>query len=89
MVRQRRWTLGINQTQLGAEIGVGFRQIHKYESGVSQISAARLWQIAAAMRCDVSSFFEGLGENVGVIDHTQEALPFTPEDRGPIAQVKA
>lgn len=59
-LRQRRWVVGVTQEQLGQAVGVGFQQIHKYESGISQLTASRLWQISAALGCSVSYFFEGI-----------------------------
>lgn len=59
-IRLRRWMASMTQGELGQAVGVGLQQIHKYESGVSQIGASRLWRIAVALGCDVSYFFEGL-----------------------------
>jgi transcriptional regulator with XRE-family HTH domain len=59
-VRQRRWTLGLTQTQLGELVGIKFQQIQKYETGSNRVSASRLWDIAAMLEVPVAYFFEGL-----------------------------
>lgn len=59
-VRQRRWLVGMTQQQLAALVGIKFQQIQKYETGANRISASRLWDIANALGCEVSSFFDGL-----------------------------
>ena len=45
-VRLRRTLLGMNQTQLGEELGITYQQIQKYERGASRISASRLYRAA-------------------------------------------
>ncbi len=61
-VRLRRTLLGMNQTQLGAALGVTFQQIQKNERGVNRFSASRLWQLSQVLDVPVSYFFEGLDE---------------------------
>jgi transcriptional regulator with XRE-family HTH domain len=43
---------------LAEHVGVASQQIHKYESGISRISAGRLLQIAEALELSVDDFFE-------------------------------
>lgn len=59
-LRQRRITLGISQEQLGAQLGLTFQQIQKYEKGQNRISAGRLYKIAQILSVSVGHFFEGL-----------------------------
>jgi len=59
-VRQRRWTIGMTQQQLGEKLGVKFQQVQKYETGINRISASRMWEIALALEVPVAFFFEGL-----------------------------
>ena len=59
-VRHRRWMVGMTQQQLATQVGIKFQQIQKYETGMNRVSASRLWDIAAALKVDVSYFFEGL-----------------------------
>jgi len=57
---RRRQALGLTQQQVGQAIGVGFQQIHKYESGLSRIAPERLWALASALDVPVTYFFDGL-----------------------------
>jgi transcriptional regulator with XRE-family HTH domain len=59
-IRQRRKHLGLSQTALAAALGVTYQQVQKYEQGLNQLSAARLFKIADALAVPVSSFFDGL-----------------------------
>lgn len=69
-LRRRRRLLGLTQQQLGAQVGIRFQQIQKYESGANRISAARLWQLAEALESPVTYFYDGLDE---VIERTNGA----------------
>ena len=62
-IRQRRWMTDTTQQQLAEKVGIKFQQIQKYETGMNRVSASRLWDIADALSCDVSFFFEGQGED--------------------------
>jgi transcriptional regulator with XRE-family HTH domain len=67
-LRQRRRLLGQTQQQIAEVVGVRFQQIQKYECGANRISAARLWLLAKALEAPVSSFFEGLPDDVDLTD---------------------
>jgi transcriptional regulator with XRE-family HTH domain len=54
-IRGRRLQVGMTQQQL--IIGVAFQQVHKYEHGLSRVSADRLYQIATALDSPVGYFF--------------------------------
>jgi transcriptional regulator with XRE-family HTH domain len=56
-IRGRRLQIGMTQQQLARIIGVAFQQVHKYEHGLSRVSADRLYQIATAMDRPVGYFF--------------------------------
>lgn len=60
-VRQARKVLGITQRELGAAIGVSYRQVHKYERGLNRVDAGTLFSIANALKLPVSYFYQGLG----------------------------
>jgi DNA-binding transcriptional regulator YiaG len=45
-IRLRRRQLGMSQSDLARAIGVTFQQVHKYETGQSAVTAARLYAIA-------------------------------------------
>jgi transcriptional regulator with XRE-family HTH domain len=55
-VRARRMELNISQSELGADCGVTFQQIQKYEKGINRIGSTRLVQIAQALDCGVDVF---------------------------------
>jgi transcriptional regulator with XRE-family HTH domain len=56
-IRERRLRIGMTQQKLGAIIGVAFQQAHKYEHGLSRVSAGRLFQIAMALQAPITYFF--------------------------------
>ena len=57
-IRTYRLDRGLTQQTLAEEVGVASQQIHKYESGISRISAGRLLQIAEALDLPVHEFFD-------------------------------
>ena len=57
-IRTRRMDKGITQQVLAERVGVASQQIHKYESGISRITAGRLLQIAEALDFSVVDFFD-------------------------------
>lgn len=59
-IRTRRRFLSISQEMLAAELGLTFQQVQKYERGANRVSASKLYRIAHALQCPVSSFFDGL-----------------------------
>jgi transcriptional regulator with XRE-family HTH domain len=59
-LRRRRMQLGLTQLEIGAQIGVRFQQIQKYECAANSIKAARLWSLAEALQVSPEYFFEGL-----------------------------
>ena len=56
-IRRRRIHMGITLQALAREIGVAFQQAHKYERGLSRISAGRLYHVARALSVPVEFFF--------------------------------
>ena len=74
-IRERRLRAGMTQQRLAQIIGVAFQQVHKYEHGLSRVSADRLYQIATALDTPVGYFFspEGGGMPGGskAADHRQ------------------
>ena len=56
-IRERRIMLGLTQQQLAELIGVTYQQAHKYERGISRVSAGRLFHIATALGVPVEYFF--------------------------------
>lgn len=87
-VRQRRWMLGLTQTQLAERVGIRFQQIQKYETGENRMSAGRLWDVAAALGVPVAHFYEGLGET-DASGETAAGQPDVLADREAIELVRA
>jgi transcriptional regulator with XRE-family HTH domain len=56
-IRARRIDQGITLQVLAHRIGVAFQQAHKYERGLSRISAGRLYHVACALSVPVGFFF--------------------------------
>ncbi len=56
-IRRRRLQVGMTQQQLARIIGVAFQEVHKYEHGLSRVSADRLYQIATPLDAPVGYFF--------------------------------
>ena len=44
---------------MGAALGVTFKQIQKYESGINRVRASALEKLAASLRVPVTYFFDG------------------------------
>ena len=61
-LRRRRRLMGLTQQQLATAVGIRFQQIQKYECGANRISAARVWELAAALEVPVGYFYDGLEE---------------------------
>ena len=58
-IRALRLARNISQTALGAEIGVTFQQVQKYENGINRVGAGRLLRIAAALHVPVTALLIG------------------------------
>jgi transcriptional regulator with XRE-family HTH domain len=50
----------VSQQDLAKDLGLSIQQIQKYEKGTNRMSAATLFQIAAALNVDAMYFYEGL-----------------------------
>jgi DNA-binding transcriptional regulator YiaG len=59
-IRMRRRQLGLNQSELARRIGVTFQQVHKYETGQSAVTAARLFAIATALGSPLEYFYDDI-----------------------------
>jgi transcriptional regulator with XRE-family HTH domain len=57
-VRRRRLELGLTLQDVAERLGVTYRQMHKYETGASRVSAGRLHQLAEVLGVEVGHFFE-------------------------------
>lgn len=57
-IRLRRMMLSMTQEDLGAQLGVTFQQVQRYEKGKKLIGASLLQAIAKVLLVPVSWFFE-------------------------------
>jgi len=63
---RRRREMGLSRRALGEIIGVGLKQVNKYETAMNRVSAGRLYEIALALGVPVAWFFDDIaGESVG------------------------
>ena len=60
-LRQRRIELGLSQQGLAMLLSVTYQQVHKYDSGASQLVSVRLFPLARALDVEIGYFFRGLG----------------------------
>ncbi|HXQ14950.1 MAG TPA: helix-turn-helix transcriptional regulator [Caulobacteraceae bacterium] len=58
----RRHSLGLTLQEVARAAGTTLQQVHKYETGSSRMTPARLWSLAKALGVDVNYFFEGFGK---------------------------
>ena len=73
-LRECRMTLGLSQLQLSELIGVTSQQVHKYERGISSLSAGRFYQVACLLGAPIEYFFEAVEQNEGQVPPRQPKL---------------
>lgn len=59
-IRFYRLAAKLSQEALGAEVGVTFQQVQKYEKGRNRVGASRLNQIGKALGIPVIRLFDGV-----------------------------
>lgn len=74
---QRRRELGLSRRALGEVIGVGLKQVNKYETAVNRVSGGRLYEIALALGVPVAWFFEGVDGEISEIDAATDSTEGT------------
>lgn len=57
LIELRRLDCRMTQEAVAVLIGVSRCQLHKYENGLSRITASRLYQIAGALKCRPGDLF--------------------------------
>jgi transcriptional regulator with XRE-family HTH domain len=77
-LRERRVSLGRNQSEVARAIGLTFQQVQKYEKGANRIAASTLWRLAGTLDCTTSFFFDGLVDFEGRGD---QADPIAEHDK--------
>jgi len=84
-VRLRRTLLGLSQEKLGAEIGLTFQQVQKYERGANRIGASRLFDLAHVLDVPVSFFFDDMPPEVKhASPAARQELPTTSDTDDPL-----
>lgn len=61
LIKDMRKAAGLSQMKLADRLGVSYQQVQKYEKGASQLTIARLFQIAEAFSVPVGTFLETVG----------------------------
>ncbi len=46
-LKHRRQLMGLNQTELGKKLQISGQQIHKYEAGIDQLSAPKIYELSS------------------------------------------
>lgn len=72
---RRRRELGLSRRELGERIGVGLKQVNKYENGANRVSAGRLFDIGQVLRVKPSWFFEEFAEDADYDDLPDDEPP--------------
>ena len=57
-MRTRRLALGLSQREIGEALDISFQQVQKYELGLSEISAGRLYQLVQVLGVGVAYFLD-------------------------------
>lgn len=68
-LKHRRQLMGLNQTELGKKLQISGQQIHKYEAGIDQLSAPKIYELSSILQIPISYFFDDLET-----DHLAESL---------------
>ena len=71
-LRMRRLYLAMSQGTLARELGLTFQQIQKYESGLTRISASRLFDLTRILDVPVSFFFDDMPERLDNSDRRRD-----------------
>jgi len=56
-IRARRLSKRMSQTDLGAQLGLTFQQIQKYEKGTNRVGAGRLKRISEILEAPITYFY--------------------------------
>ncbi len=55
-----RMARGLNQTELGRQLGVSLQQVQKYESGKDRMAASTAFRAAESLGVEIGALYEGL-----------------------------
>ena len=59
-LKQARVAARLSQTELGANLGISFQQVQKYEKGMNRISSGRLYKAARVLGVKITYFFDDM-----------------------------
>jgi len=82
-IGRRRREVGLSRRALGELVGIGLKQVNKYETAANRVSAGRLFDIASALDVPPTYFFEGLpaGRSDDPYPLAGDPLPAPPDER--------
>jgi transcriptional regulator with XRE-family HTH domain len=63
-IKELRLLACMSQQQVAKQLGVSAQQMHKFEKGIDQVSAAQLLAIAESLDVAVGHLFDGYDEGV-------------------------
>jgi transcriptional regulator with XRE-family HTH domain len=63
-IRKLRLMACVSQQQVAKQLGISTQQVHKFEKGTDQVSAAQLLAIAQRLDVAVGDLFDGYDEGV-------------------------
>ena len=72
--RLRRIMLGLTEEAIAQRLQITLQQAHKYERGMTRISAARLLQFAEILDVNVNFFFEAQTQKRATVDRERQFL---------------
>lgn len=64
-LRLRRLQLGMSQGKLSRALGLTYQQVQKYENGLSEVKASRLFDLARVLDVPVGFFFDDMAAAPG------------------------
>jgi transcriptional regulator with XRE-family HTH domain len=59
-MHDRRKAVGMTLEELAENVHLTYQQIQKYERAINRVPAARLYDVARALKVPIGYFFEGL-----------------------------
>ena len=76
-MRNLREMHGLSQGRLGAQLGLTFSQVQKYEKGANRIGAGRLYILASLLDVPIEYFFEELSATPERVAHSHRPVHST------------
>ena len=80
VIRRERKNRGLSQTDLGADLGVAYQQVQKYERGTNRVSVGNFFEIARALNFTAEELMTRLADEIA--DMPDPSGCVTPADTG-------